>query len=92
MERGRRVLVKPVDDWCDISLDDIIIDEVLLPITFSEEPYMLTLKHNCVQVAEINKGDMIWVKKSNATDVMTELADNGCEFKLTYSIDVNFQK
>lgn len=37
MERGLRRLTNPVDDWCNISLDDIIIDRVLLPITFSEK-------------------------------------------------------
>lgn len=87
MERGLRTLIKPVDDWCNISLNNIIIDRVLLPITFIEKPYMLTLEHNCVQAAEIKKGDMIWTPENNATDVMTELEEFGCEFKVTYSIE-----
>lgn len=36
---------------------------------------------------EIKNGDMIWVLKNNATDVMAELEEFGCEFKVTYSIE-----
>lgn len=40
MKRGQRMQVNPVDDWCNISFDDVIIDEVLLPFTFIEKPFV----------------------------------------------------
>lgn len=85
MWQGNRRLIEQVDDWAGVDFKDIIIDEVLLPITFIEEPLPTSFTH--VYGVEIKKGDMIWVSKDNATDLITELEEFGCEFKVTYRIE-----
>lgn len=41
MWQGKRRLIKTVDDWAGVDFNDIIIDEILLPITFVEELYKI---------------------------------------------------
>ena len=91
MWQGKRRLIKPVDDWSCVDFDDSTFNEVLKPFVYvrgdalpRQELYVSSAHAYGV---EIKNGDMIWVLKNNATDVMTELEKFGCEFKVTDSIE-----
>lgn len=87
--QGNRRLIEPVDDWTGVDFDDNILDDVLyvrreyLP---NQELYASSAHAYGI---EIKNGDMIWTPENNATDVMAELEEFGCEFKVTYSIEDN---
>lgn len=91
MWQGNRRLIEPVDDWSGVDFNDIIIDEALKPYVCVRREYLpnqeLYASSAHAYGIGIKNGDMIWTPESNATDVMTELADIGCEFKVTYSIE-----
>lgn len=93
MWQGNRRLIEPVDDWTGVDFDDNILDEVLKPYEYVRREYLpnqeLYASSAHAYGIEIKNGDMIWIPESNATDVMTELEEFGCEFKVTYSIEDN---
>ena len=90
MWQGNRRLIEPVDDWTGVDFDDNILDEVLKPYVCVRREYFpnqeLYVSSAHAYGVEIKNGDMIWVLKNNATDVMAELEEFGCEFKVTSSI------
>lgn len=79
MERGLRTLIDPVDDTIE---NKNVIEEILKPYVRVRREYLpnqeLYASYAHAYGIEIKNGDMIWVLKNNATDVMAELEEFGC--------------